>query len=44
MVTAVMILAVVLFNVYKKLNLDVKIKKFFMNLRKKREAKLYEEK
>jgi spermidine/putrescine transport system permease protein len=44
MVTAVMILAVVLFNVYKKLNLDVKIKKLFINLRKKREAKLYEEK
>ncbi len=44
MVTAVMILAVVLFNVYKKFNLDVKIKKVFMNLRKKREAKLYEQK
>ena len=44
MVTAVMILAVVLFNVYKKFNLDVKIKKVFTNLRKKREAKLYEQK
>ena len=44
MVTAVMIFAVILYNVFKKIELGRKIKACYKNIRKKKEAALYEEK
>lgn len=44
MVTAVMIFAVILYNVFKKIELGSKIKACYKNIRKKKEAALYEEK
>lgn len=44
MVTSVMILAVILYNVFKKIELGNKIKGVITNIRKKKEAVLYEEK
>ena len=44
MVTAVMILAVILYNVFKKIELENKIKGVIKNIRKKKEAAHYEEK
>lgn len=44
MVTAAMIFAVILYNVFKKIELGSKIKACYKNIRKKKEAALYEEK
>ncbi len=44
MVTAVMIFAVILYNVFKKIELGSKIKACYKNIRKKKEVALYEEK
>ena len=44
MVTGVMILAVILYNIFKKIELGNKIKALYKNIRKKKEALLYEEK
>ena len=44
MVTAAMILAVVLYNIFKKIELGRRIKGIYRNFKKKKEAMLYEEK